>query len=90
MLAAHPDISIILSDVLMPDMTGPEMIRAIGAGIGQRAVIFVTGFAGDKDTAAQIAGYPVLRKPFTMMQLGSAVDSALAARRGDSALAKIA
>jgi len=89
-LASRPDISIILSDVLMPDMTGPEMIRSIGATIGNRAVIFVTGFAGDKDTAAQIAGYPILRKPFTMKQLGDAIDKAIAAERDDDALAQSA
>ena len=89
-LASRPDISIILSDVLMPDMTGPEMIRSIGATIGNRAVIFVTGFAGDKDTAAQIAGYPILRKPFTMKQLGDAIDKAIAAKRNDDPLAQSA
>lgn len=89
-LAERPDISIILSDVLMPDMTGPEMIRSIGASIGNRAVIFVTGFAGDKDTAAQIAGYPIVRKPFTMMQLGAAIDQAVADKRSHETLAQSA
>ena len=74
----------------MPDMTGPEMIRSIGATIGNRAVIFVTGFAGDKDTAAQIAGYPILRKPFTMKQLAAAIDEAVAARRSAAAVAQSA
>jgi CheY-like chemotaxis protein len=78
MLAEHPDIALILSDVLMPDMSGPEMIETLGAVIAERPVIFVTGFAGDQGLAAQIAGFPILRKPFTIGQLAAVIGSAMA------------
>lgn len=82
LLAAHPDIDLILSDVLMPEMTGPEMIAALGDRVAHLPVVFVTGFAGDKETAAQIVGrYPLLRKPFTLGQLAATIDQAAAARQ---------
>jgi len=77
MLAADPAIALILSDVLMPDMSGPEMVAALGERIADKPVIFVTGFAGDKGTAVQLAGHPLLRKPFTVAQLAAAIDKAV-------------
>jgi signal transduction histidine kinase/ActR/RegA family two-component response regulator len=77
LLAERDDISLILSDVLMPDMSGPEMVAALADTLGERPVIFVTGFAGDKGTAAQIAGFPIVRKPFTVTQLAGAITEAM-------------
>jgi signal transduction histidine kinase/ActR/RegA family two-component response regulator len=75
-------LDLIVSDVLMPGQTGPEMIAALGAGLDGVAVLFVTGFAGEAD-AAMFGGRPVLRKPFTIAGLAAAVEDAvaLAARR---------
>ena len=82
MLADHPDIALILSDVLMPDQTGPEMVAELGNQLAQKPVIFVTGFAGDKGTAVQLAGFPLLRKPFTVAQLAGAINEAITTQRG--------
>ena len=90
LLAADPAIALILSDVLMPDMSGPEMVAALGEAVADTPVIFVTGFAGDKGTAAQLSGHPLLRKPFTVAQLAAAIDKAVARprrRRRSSAVA---
>ena len=63
----------------MPEMTGPEMIEALGDRVAHLPVIFVTGFAGDKGTAAKIVGrFPILRKPFTVTQLAATIDEAVA------------
>ncbi|HWJ71094.1 MAG TPA: ATP-binding protein [Sphingobium sp.] len=86
LLAAHPDIGLILSDVLMPDMSGPEMIAALGERIAHVPVVFVTGFAGDKETARQLGRYPLLRKPFTVAQLAATIDRAMAWPRAPTAL----
>ncbi|MES2988315.1 MAG: ATP-binding protein [Pseudomonadota bacterium] len=67
---------IIVSDVLMPGQTGPEMIAALGDQIDGVAVLFVTGFAGEVD-AGIFRGRPVLRKPFTMAALARSVDEAV-------------
>ena len=47
LLAANPGIGLIISDVLMPRQTGPEMIAALSPLYPHVAVLFVTGFAGE-------------------------------------------
>lgn len=80
-LAANPDIALILSDVLMPDMTGPEMIAQLGDKRGGRPVIFVTGYTGDSAATAILSDFLVLRKPFTLAQLSRAIDQACREQR---------
>jgi len=84
LLAAHTEIGLILSDVLMPGMSGPEMIAALGEA-AHMPVIFVTGFAGDQKTARQLGRYPLLRKPFTVAQLAASIEEATARPRASSA-----
>ena len=78
LLARHDAIDLILSDVLMPTQTGPEMIAALGPEHAHVAVLFVTGFAGE---AGEFGGHSVLRKPFTLAALERAIDAAAAADR---------
>jgi signal transduction histidine kinase len=69
-------LDLVLSDVLMPGQTGPEMIAGLGDRLEGVAVLFVTGFAGEAD-ADMFAGRAVLRKPFTMAALARAVEEAV-------------
>ena len=78
-LAGMERIDLILSDVLMPGLTGPEMIAALPAPHRQVPVLFVTGFAGEAGSAGDLGGHPVLRKPFTLTALAQAVSTAAAA-----------
>jgi signal transduction histidine kinase/CheY-like chemotaxis protein len=77
-LRENPDIGLIVSDVLMPGMTGPELVASIRNDYPGLPVLFVTGYAGDIDTAAAFGGHMVLRKPFTLATLGKAVGTLLA------------
>ncbi|MDE0945247.1 MAG: ATP-binding protein [Sphingobium sp.] len=77
LLAHNSDIGLIISDVLMPDMTGPEMVKALPASYAHLPVLFVTGYAGDITEGADFAGHIVLRKPYTLMALGQALSHAL-------------
>ncbi len=77
MLAANRDIGLIVTDVLMPDMTGPEMIRTLGPAHAHLPVLFVTGYAGDTAESADFAGHEVLRKPYTLAALSNALSNAL-------------
>ncbi|MEG3170452.1 ATP-binding protein [Sphingomonas sp. LB3N6] len=83
LLAANPAIGLIISDVLMPRQTGPEMIAALSPLYPHIAVLFVTGFAGEVNVA-QFGGHDVLRKPFTLNGLERAVATAIAADRTNS------
>jgi CheY-like chemotaxis protein len=70
-------LDLIVSDVLMPGQTGPEMIAALGHRLEGVGVLFVTGYAGEAGGEA-FSGRQVLRKPFTMAALSRAVEGAVA------------
>lgn len=75
-VAGMATLDLIISDVLMPGQTGPEMIAGLGDRLEGVAVLFVTGFAGEAE-ADMFGGRGVLRKPFTMASLGRAVSEAV-------------
>jgi CheY-like chemotaxis protein len=77
LMDAHPDVRLILSDVVMPGTTGPELIASLRPLHPHVGVLFVTGYAGEIDEAAAFAGHDVLRKPFTINALSGAVDGVL-------------
>jgi signal transduction histidine kinase len=73
------DFDLVISDVIMPEMTGPEMVRELKSRRHDIAVLFVTGYVGEGE-GDDLVGYDLLRKPFTVSTLASAVASALARR----------
>ncbi|QQV78325.1 response regulator [Sphingomonas aliaeris] len=81
MLATAGPVDLIVSDVLMPGQTGPELIAEVTQDYPQVAVLFVTGYAGEAGGEAEFGGHHVLRKPFTIAGLERAVGMAMAAER---------
>ncbi|MET0370575.1 MAG: ATP-binding protein [Sphingobium sp.] len=76
LLRGHHDIGLILSDVLMPGMTGPEMVNRLPASFRHIPVLFVTGYAGDT-SGDEFGAHMVLRKPYTIGALSTALSSAI-------------
>src|SRR6478672_7019166 len=69
---------LVITDVIMPEMTGPELIRYLKATSPHEfAVLFVTGYVGEGESE-DLRGHELLRKPFTVGALASAVAAALA------------
>jgi len=77
------EFDLVISDVIMPEMTGPEMIREIKARRHDIAVLFVTGYVGEGE-GDDLIGYDLLRKPFTVNTLASSVATALSRQPSES------
>lgn len=67
---------LVISDVIMPGMTGPELIRTLKRRYPELGVLFVTGYVGEGE-GEDLKGYELLRKPFTVNALQDAVGAAL-------------
>lgn len=72
----HEEVRLILSDVVMPQMTGTDLIQRIRNIDPSMPVMLMTGYASDVDVPQTI---PVLSKPFTLESLLHTVESCLAA-----------
>ena len=86
-LDASGGVDLLVSDVLMPRQTGPEMAASLAPRWPAMAVLFVTGFAGDTCTA-ELDGRSVLRKPFTLAALERAIGEAMGAQEPDAIAAE--
>ncbi len=73
LVESQGDFDLILSDVLMPELTGPEMVARLKQRWPELSVLFVTGFAGDAGDDASFGDHDVLRKPFTLTALDRAI-----------------
>jgi len=81
--AMVPDFhfDLLISDVVMPAMSGPEMVRKILAKAEGLRVIFISGYTYDSMARHGLKLQPLylLQKPFTTSDLVEKVQQALAA-----------
>jgi signal transduction histidine kinase/ActR/RegA family two-component response regulator len=71
------EFDLVITDVIMPEMTGPELIRHLKATHDREfSVLFVTGYVGEGE-CDDLRSHDLLRKPFTVGALASAVAAAL-------------
>jgi two-component system, cell cycle sensor histidine kinase and response regulator CckA len=69
-------IDLLITDMVMPGMSGPELVRQASARLPHMPVLYVSGYA---DSAGSDIPGPYLQKPFTHESLASKVREALAA-----------
>jgi two-component system cell cycle sensor histidine kinase/response regulator CckA len=72
------DIDLVICDVAMAEMRGPELIARLAEGGVTPRVLFITGYSEEATRSA--LGHPVLAKPFTATALWDAVSKLSDAR----------
>jgi DNA-binding NtrC family response regulator len=80
MLAGTPTrFDLVLSDILMPEMTGLELATELIEAKVPVAIVLMTGFADGATVreATETFKLPVLRKPFEVDQLAAVLEDAL-------------
>jgi CheY-like chemotaxis protein len=86
--AEAADIALVLTDVVMPRMSGPELIERLAKTHPQLRVMFMTGYADERAIRHHVlANAPVLSKPFLPQDLARRVREVLDARPGVRATA---
>ena len=77
-------IDLLLTDVVMPQMSGPALVTRVAAVRPSMRVLFMSGYTGEDVAARGLADErtPLLHKPFSAASLTEAVRRALEAGRG--------
>ncbi|MFO0549442.1 MAG: ATP-binding protein [Polyangiaceae bacterium] len=78
----NPHVHILLTDVVMPDLLGPDVAIELRKVRADLPVLYMSGYTFDLlDTAHFCESESFIQKPFTPQQLVHAIQLALAARR---------
>lgn len=73
-LARTAQIDLLISDVVMPGMSGPELARAVREARPDAKLLFISGYTdGQLPDVADRGSTPLLVKPFGSDQIGDAV-----------------
>jgi DNA-binding response OmpR family regulator len=80
MAAEDGGFDLLLSDIKMPIMDGIALALEVGARYPQITILLMTGFADQRERAHGLDAlvYDVITKPFSLAELMSKVDDALA------------
>jgi CheY-like chemotaxis protein len=72
-------IDLLLTDVMMPGLTGPELARRMCEAAPNLKVLYISGYAPEEALQPEqlAAGFAFLRKPFTLGALVSRVRETL-------------
>ena len=79
LLASGEHVDLLISDVVMPVMDGPTMVRAARLEWPDLPILFMSGYAEEQlRNSIDIDNVAFLPKPFSMIELAEAVRTALA------------
>jgi two-component system, cell cycle sensor histidine kinase and response regulator CckA len=71
-------IDLVVSDMYMPGMRGPELVSKLQPTLPGVRALFMSGYADPDSRSALPQGANFLHKPFSGQELGAAVEAALA------------
>jgi two-component system, cell cycle sensor histidine kinase and response regulator CckA len=77
--SAMPTLDLLLTDVVMPGLSGPQLKERIAAIHPRCRMLFISGYPDNVlgEHALMVAGQPFLEKPFTVGELTAKVRKAL-------------
>jgi len=82
------EIDLVLTDVSMPELSGPQMASKIKALKHDTRLMFMTGYSPGHVIPSGFSNNQVLRKPFTAKQLIGAIQHCLTGGAKDEREAK--
>jgi two-component system cell cycle sensor histidine kinase/response regulator CckA len=73
------DVDLVVSDVVMPEMDGPTLLKHLRSERPDVKIIFISGYAEDafKRSLSEKDDFMFLQKPFDLKELAAAVKAAL-------------
>ncbi len=80
-LANNPAVDLLLTDVVMNPMSGPELADHVEGLYPDLPIIFFTGYTGSAGLTNGGRGRRLIRKPFTPGELRRQIEAALAEQR---------
>ncbi|HET7873526.1 MAG TPA: response regulator, partial [Terriglobales bacterium] len=81
------NIDLVISDVVMPRMSGREFVTRLREVRPETKLLFISGYADDVvlQNGISMNGTPFLQKPYSLHQLGRKVSELLAHRKSSAA-----
>jgi signal transduction histidine kinase len=77
-----PRIDVLLTDVLMPQLSGPQLVERYLAKYPAPSIIYMTGYVDDQTMQLELdEEVTLLRKPFSALDLARTIRTVLDARR---------
>ena len=75
------DVDLVVSDVVMPEMDGPTLMKHLRSERPDLKIIFISGYAEDafRKNLSENEDFMFLQKPFDLKELAAAVKAALQA-----------
>ena len=81
LLDRDPGIDLLLTDVVMTPMSGPELARNTRDRHPHLPIVFFSGYAAPAGFAGDVTRHRLIRKPFTPAELHRQIEAALAETR---------
>ena len=84
LLESDRTIDLVLTDVVMSGMSGPDLAREVRASRPLLPIVFISGYADPAGLAAGARPHSLVKKPFRPGDLREHIEAALAASRASA------